>query len=97
VPLPHWCSCIIGTVESVSLPVPLVWTLGGVAGLVVRSGFRPWWQNADLAGLGPRDIVLCHDGRRGYPEFLCSARSSYGLMAWVLVTLGTITKGGSFP
>ncbi len=58
VPLLHWRSGIVGSDESASLPIPQVWTLSGVAELVVRSGFWPSWLNGDLTGLGPRDLVL---------------------------------------
>ncbi len=61
-----------------ALPVPLAWVLGGVAGLVVGPGLWPWWQNADLAWPGIRDLVLRHDGRGGYPEILRSA----GALIW---------------
>ncbi len=61
--------------EIASLPVLLVWILGGVAGLVVGLSLRPWWANADLSGHGMPDLILRHDCRGGYLEFLHRVRT----------------------
>ncbi len=96
-PLLHWCIGVMWSVEGAFLPVPLVWILCGVAGLVVGPDLRPWGQNADLAGLGIRDVVLRPDCRGAIQNSCTESGPSYSLMAWAPVTLGTILMGLSFP
>ncbi len=96
-PLPQWRSGVMGSVGSASLPVPFAWILGGVAGLVVGSGLLPWWQNAELAWPGIRDLVLRHDGRGGYPEFLHSAGNIIWPDGLGSSDPGNNQKGRSFP